>query len=105
MERRVLDTAAAQLLLGLDHIDAADFAGERIHRREDAPVYFQQVREVEFALDRIVVETLQRLQGLPTLLAVEFGLIPDVEMIDEDCCARVKIGVTHQAARARLAST
>ena len=53
------------------------------------PPVFQQVREVEFALDRIVVETLQRLQGLPTLLAVEFGLIPDVEMIDEDCCARV----------------
>jgi hypothetical protein len=81
MERRVFDTAAAQFLLSLDHIDAADFAGERIHRRKDAPVYFQQVREAEFALDRIVIKTLQRLQGLPTLLAIEFGLIPDVEMM------------------------
>ena len=105
MERRVFDTAAAQFFLGLDHIDAADLAGERIHRREDAPVHFQQVCEVESALDWTFVKTLQRLQGFPTLLAIEFGLIPDVEIIDEDCGARVKIGVTHQAARARLAST
>ena len=105
MERCILDAGAGELFLGLLKVDRAGFAGERIHRLEYAPVYLGEVCEVKIALDRIVMEASQTVEGFDPLDSCKLFLISDIKMVLENRCSRIEIRIVHQAARDRFAST